>query len=221
MSFTVRAAIDGARAWHPAFSEARHGDTVLFDYLMSFQRTERYKLQSLIPEALLDQLVLALPLAVYSEGVAIALADTIFSASAITADGATGVYGDPVALIPMEHLADPGVWPAAAWVGGQVQRLYLKGEETSWSAYTELEVKYVPAAVPLTTLDDTIRLPNSLLDVCIAGLCVFMAMRCGGEGVTPDQVSFFTAMLRDNRSASDMALGSQRAGEVWKIRELT
>lgn len=219
MSFTAEDAISGARVWHPSFDDVTHPQSVAFDWLNSFIRTERRKLQSLVPEMLLSQLTVTLPLSVFSEGASIVGAEQIHTVSALTESGDT-TRGDPVALVPLEHFSDPGVWPAASWLGGGINRLYLKGASSDWLDYQALLVNYVAVPTPLTALAEEILLPDSYLDVCIAGLTVFFAMRGGKERVGPQQLSYFMRREEESRAVADTALSAQRAGEVFKIREL-
>lgn len=218
MSFTAQEVITGARAWHPSFAEKVHGNTVAFDWLNSFIRVERRKLQSLVPEMLLAQITIDLPLSVFSEGGAIPDAEQVHTVSALTEAGDL-TRGDQVALVPLEHFNDYGVWPACSWLGGGVNRLYLKGSASEWLDYSALLVNYVPIPVAITALEAEILLPDTLLDVCVTGLAVFFGFR-SPDLVNPRQMQYLMQKETEARNASDSALAAQRAGEVFRTREL-
>jgi hypothetical protein len=221
VAFTVGEVVTGARAWHPSFDEAVHGDTVAFDWLTSFFRIERRKLQALVPEMFLFQQVLPLPVPVFSDGIPL-LSDveSVFSATAII-ETETITRGEPVALVPLEHLQDHGPWPALAYVAPPINRVYLRGSEADWLGYVSLLVNYVPLPGTLSALADVVALPDAYLDVAIAGLSVFFAMRSGKERIGPAHWQYFVQREQEVRQAADMALASQRAGEVWRTRELS
>lgn len=220
MPFTVADVIAGARAWHPAFDVNVHGDTVAFDWLSSFIRIERRKLQSLVPEMILSQVTITLPLAVFSNGAAMPEdVETVFSAFALSETNPV-VRGDPLGIVPLEHIQDVADFFGLAYVAQPVNRVYLRGVESDWNGTAGVLINYVPLPTAIAALADVVVLPAPYFDVAIAGLAVFFAMRSGKERIGPAQWQYFVEREKEARISADTALASQRAGEVWRIREL-
>lgn len=219
MAFTAREVIAAARAWSPAFDEATQPNVPLFDFLTSVVRTERRQLMAFAPELLLSQEEVLLPLTVFTDGAPLANAEMIHTVTAISDEGGE-VRGDPVALVPLEHMQDMGVWPAATWIGGDVARLYLKGAALDWRGYARLLVNYVAVPASIASLDDDIDLPGAYREVCVGELAMFMAIRAGKDRVGQQQVGYLSARLGGAREAAMLSIAAQRSGEVFKIREL-
>jgi hypothetical protein len=220
MAFTAGEVIAAARAYHPAFDSVTHTDEVCFDWLNGFVRRERRRLMAVFPETLIEQAEpTPFPPIVFSEGVSIQNAEMVFSVQVLTANNGE-VRGDPAALIPLEHLQDPGPWPAVAWVGGGLNRLYLKGGPGDWADYVGVLVNFIAYPTPLTSLSDDVQLPEQFIDSCAANLAVFMAVRSGAESIGGEQLAYLRGEASEARAAALLGLGAQRAGETFRIREM-
>lgn len=216
--FTAREVIDGARAMHAAFDDRTFPDPVCFDWLAGFVRRTRRRLIAKYPEILLSQAVFSganWPPSPFEQGVLVADAEYVHSVTALSSE----THSDVVALLPLDHLYDTGMWPAAVWVGGEYQRLYLKGTADDWKQYASLVVTYVALPVALTTPDDEVGLPAPWLDVCLTELAVFMAMRGGREVVGAEQAQYLMAQAQEASALAEQSLAAQRGAEVFRIRE--
>lgn len=216
--FTAREVIDGARAMHAAFDERALPDPVCFDWLTGFVRRQRRRLIAQYPETLLSQAVYTGPTwppAVFEEGILLTDAEYAYSVLALSSE----THSDVVSLLPLDHLYDSGVWPAAAWLGGAQQRLYLKGTYDDWLQYSTLVINYIPLPTPLSTPDDEVDLPDAWLDVCQTALAAFMAVRLGGEVVGSAQFQYLSGQASEALALADASLAAQRGAETFRIRE--
>ena len=220
MAFSAGEVIAGARAYHPAFDDVSHPDVVCFDWLNGFIRRERRQLMSLYPTTLLTQMqTTVFPPVTFYEGIPIPAAEMVFSVMALS--GQQGeIRGDPVALIAVENMQDPGAWPAVAWVGGGMDRLYLKGALSDWKDYVGLLVNFIAYPTPLVALSSDVDLPDQFFDSCLTNLAVFLAFRSGGETVGQQQMSYLRGEAGEARTSALASMSAQRAGETFRIREM-
>lgn len=192
MTLVARDLIQSARDEHLAFDRRRHPDGMLVRALSRYQRRLVPRLIRLNPTILTQVLEQALPLPDFDAGVTLPDHKYPAGVEVETLPQESGLRQPKfqVELIPWQARFR---WHLGAFIRNNV--LYLTGSERDWLGFVKLRFYYVPEVTPLTTVDDTLVLPDAAEPCLVAFLASFMAQRpVGGADVErPDVREFRTA----------------------------
>lgn len=212
----AREIIDEARDYHPSFSGAQHPPRTLLRRLSRAEQSLFLLIAGLEPE------LLAVPYTVDADEIADVLAEGVPASlppylSVVSArvfyKGRDGSL--PLTLLDTKQAVGPlAKHPAATPVAAGLLLADLRsrgGLESGWEEAERIEVRLVPAPVPLKDLDDRLTAPDSFTAALVGELVTFMALR---EGLDSTELA---SMAERERSALAAQAAAHGQAVTWYV----
>lgn len=167
--------IDTARDRHAAFTKERHPNKAALRELSAYAKSLHGKILQIDPDVLRVDVVTALPLAVFDDGIALP-ANTQYVAEAVARFPATSSRTPfPITIIDSAARNALNAPRGAAWQVGNV--LYLRSPDTLWRDFDAIALAVVTLPGDLADLTDNLALPDAANFACIERLASFFAGR--------------------------------------------
>ena len=216
MALTVATIINNARDLHPALSVQNAPVPVALRAISRFERGFIREIATKVPAFFAKQVDVALPLAVFADGVDLAttipagwldLTDAFFLYSIAPNPARTKRAG----FIPWEQRDMPYSWPAYTL---RDNVLYFLGSDANYAQFSTFTLTYTPLPAPLTTEQSVTILPDDALDAFAALLAGTWLMRMVGSPAF--DVSAGAAQLYLDNGARERAEFITR---IWKTTQ--
>jgi hypothetical protein len=206
--------IDEARNKHPAFNLRDHPDRAL---RMELGRLEHSLIQRGIqrnPDYLATIQTVALPLAIFANGVTLDPNTAVHYAAIFSANGVER----EVDIVPWAQRNDPRRLFTATVLNGV---LFLLGSELDWQGWTSLNITITPMPTAPAVNSDPLTIDDLGADTLTAGLALFMAKRGPRDPQLPvPSIAEFRKDYDAAVSDFEISVGNLRAGQVFRTREV-
>ncbi len=168
--------ITAARGLDPSFSATRHPKSVCYPFLTRYQRSLAAKMIQRDRQSISSEITIDLPLSVFADGAPLESAPGVTLQYDRLDDIAATQNVDivPVDQVPFVSRFNPRMFPFV-WV--RQDTLYLGGQETWWTSYSNLIVTYAPTAGTIDADADDLILPDSALEVATLSLGAEFVLR--------------------------------------------
>lgn len=218
MPLLAQRVIESARDRHSAFDPRRVPDPSALRFLSAYRKELAGKVAAIDETQLAVTQAVAMPLAVFDDG--IALNANRYIAGIMAKDNqATPEYW-PVDLIPWAQRNDINTPLAAAWEYGG--KLYLRGPSTVWRNITELGIALVPSMdTDLAALTDDVGLPPEAERACVEAIAAYMAKRGHNDPALPAiNLSLFTDEARKAEAEYLADVANRNTGRHFRTRDV-
>lgn len=213
---TAREIIDEARDYHPSFSEQRHPPRTLLRRLSRAEQSLFVLVAGLEPE------LLARPYTVERDAVLDAVDGhmPVGLPSYLSVVSGRVFWRDVGGSQPLTLLdtiqalgAEPRFPSATPVAGGLVltDRRDRGAMESGWDEIDRIEVRLVPAPIPLKGLDDRLLAPDTFTAALVGELVSFMALR---EGLDSTELA---SMAERERSALAAQAAAHGQAVTWHV----
>lgn len=186
--------IESARDRHRAFAREFAPQGMCLRFLSQYVRELLGKIMAIDADVLRVDTPVAMPLAVFGNGIALPANRTIV---AITAQetGANPRTID-VTLVPVALRNDIKTPLSAAWESNGV--LYLRGGAADWQNIASLAIATIPVPAAIAASTAALPVPDMAERACVEGLALALARRGPPkDGLPPIELSSFAAAAAD------------------------
>ena len=207
MTLVAEEVIREARDLSPSYEERKHPNGVMLRAIDSYEKDVANQVARTYPSILAEILNVPLPLADFSSGERLFIQDDpqppdpdapperkpIYVLPGMALSNAQGVSQE-AELVNLTLRNRPADYCGrVGWL--ENGRLYLSGTEKSWQGFTNIELTVVAESVEITSLKDTLRMPDWCHDLYVGAMLKIMAIR--------------------ERDEAGMAIGNGMQDDVW------
>lgn len=227
MSLTAGTVINHARDMNPALSRANAPDVVGYRALtrMSGDLVQAVTVRQ--PAFLAKSVTLALPLAVFADGLSLATLIPagwldlleVFAQRADTSDATQ--WPRRVQMVPWEQRDMPQPWPGVTL---RDNTLFLLGDVDAWTAFASLKLTYTPSPASVTGDNSVLEVPDDALDALATMLCAFYLWRLVGDPayrVTGDMANLWDSKASGERDRFLNRIWRTGQRQSYRVRDVT
>jgi hypothetical protein len=214
----VAGIIDEARDRHAAFDNRRNPQKVVRRFLASYAVKLAGKINRIDEQALLTEIVQAMPLANFDAGIALPANRAV--AAVVAWDNRNPSRSTPIDLIPWAQRNDVNVPLESAWLWGG--KLFLNGEARNWVNIANLAIAYYPDFALVTADTDVIPLRQDARLTLVENAALFMAGRGHTDkDLPPIDMKKFAAAAEDAETeflkdvSNQLSVTHFRTRDVW------
>ena len=212
---TAGEVIEEARDRHPAFDSNRNPQKVVRRALSTYVGVLLGKISEIDEQAITVEQVFPLPLAVFAAGIALPANRSVEDVVAVDVQGRRF----PIEIIRAGNRSDRNSRVASCWLVNGV--LFLNGIAASWSAMSQIAVRYAPAAGLLATDAAVLPVGDNARSALVEATAFAMARRGQVKAGEPAIVlSEFASIASKAEEDFLREIGNSLTAQVFRIRDV-
>lgn len=195
MPLLAGSVIDQARDRHAAFDRQHHPAKGALRFLSSYVKQLHGKVTRLDSSIITLSLDTALPLAVHEDGITLPAGTRLVQEAVANPATTAFVEPVPVAVLDFAQRFAPNAPRLAGWQQAGV--FYLRSPNTLWSRCSSVTLTLSVLPLDLSTLEDTLAIPDAAELACVEAVASFFADRESQERETRISPDRFVAKAAD------------------------